>query len=284
MESGRKDLSTRRESGSRTPVSEAVRAFTLIELLVVIAIIAILAALLLPGLSAAKAKAQRIACMNNLRQLTLALHMYPGDNQDRLPSNGYANPEAGYQFWVGGDGHWNPPVFTNLDLLLSSEHAQFASYLNASGTYRCPSDRSKVEIDEQEFDKTRSYALNGYVNWERPEMNNNRPDYWTFVKQSDFGVADPSGIFTFVDVAPGFVCHPAFVVVLETSVYYHMPAAHHSRGGVLAFADGHVSFQRWEEPATIQEAISTRWITHHFYFRANNRDLKWLQGHATVRK
>jgi prepilin-type N-terminal cleavage/methylation domain-containing protein len=60
-------------------------AFTLIELLVVIAIIAILAALLLPALAKAKQKAQRINCVNNLKQVGLSFRMWGGDNGDRYP-------------------------------------------------------------------------------------------------------------------------------------------------------------------------------------------------------
>src|SRR5476649_1552129 len=75
-------------NAGRLAAAKAITGFTLIELLVVIAIIAILAAMLLPALAKAKAKAKQASCLSSQRQWALAIQMYVGDNNERIPRDG----------------------------------------------------------------------------------------------------------------------------------------------------------------------------------------------------
>lgn len=79
----------------------ARRGFTLVELLVVIAIISILVPLPLPALKNAKASANSVVCMNNLKQIGQALVLYANDWDDYMPANGY-NPNHWHSFLTKG--------------------------------------------------------------------------------------------------------------------------------------------------------------------------------------
>jgi prepilin-type N-terminal cleavage/methylation domain-containing protein/prepilin-type processing-associated H-X9-DG protein len=91
---------------SQAPRLAVSRGFTLIELLVVIAIIAILAAILLPALAKAKARATRMQCMGQMKQLDLGIQLFAGENADTYPPGGYAssafNRGLSWDSWIYG--------------------------------------------------------------------------------------------------------------------------------------------------------------------------------------
>ena len=261
------------------------RGFTLIELLVVIAIIAILAALLLPALGSAKQTGWRAACLNNQRQLNVAMAEFALDHEDRFPyASAWRGEPSGMWAWVadsmsGSNDTWGQ---TRKPLFFSP----LKTYAGM-GIYHCPGDRSTVTDGGKTIPRPRSYSMNIYVGgWSG----------WPWLQDSQYkihhtynNVNSPSQLFTFIEMPSQSINAGNFRVSPtlkggESFFSQDWPGVYHNNGSVVSFVDAHVEFRRWLEEDTINissDAMNPTTNTDKIV-SPNNRDLAWIRQRAVV--
>jgi prepilin-type N-terminal cleavage/methylation domain-containing protein/prepilin-type processing-associated H-X9-DG protein len=210
-------------------VSSRRGAFTLIELLVVIAIIAILAGMLLPALGRAKETARRIACVNDLKQLSMSVVMFADDNQGRFPQRqrgpGDAGPDTDYRWPVQLEDYYKDYRV----LLCPSDVEKPASNGRSSGVPALAADRS--------------YIINGFNDYftNSPPAGSSVPEA-AIVKPSDtvlFGEKDSTSGHWWMDYWMGDD-------YLELEQARHGKAPGRGGGGSnYAFADGSARFLKF---------------------------------------
>jgi prepilin-type N-terminal cleavage/methylation domain-containing protein len=216
-------------------------AFSLIELLAVIAIISILASLLLPSLSAAKARAFTTSCLNNQRQLAAAWALYVSEAGDRLPlnldsvANGIHRSPPGS--WVSGSAAWDadPATITRGTLF---------PYAQALELYHCPADRSCVA--DTNSPRLRSISLSIYMAGDDCVSN-----YMVYPLTKFSEIRQPSKTLTFLDEDENGINNGGFLYASKMDVWMDTPARRHQNGLVLVFADNHSEYWKWRGPKPV---------------------------------
>ena len=214
------------------------QGFTLIELLVVIAIIAILAAMLLPALSRAKSRAYAANCINNLKQLQLAEHMYADDNTDTFVNNdtaGASGTDAGPDAWIQG----NVQSYTTLppyQTWISS--GVLWNYNKSFDIYKCPASCAFVNNNVLH---NRSYSISVQLNCRSGKM-----DAYTFVAKKTSQIRNSAKTFVFAEENQISIDNGAIgVFSLATPQFWNPPSARHTSGATFSFVDGHAEIWKW---------------------------------------
>jgi prepilin-type N-terminal cleavage/methylation domain-containing protein/prepilin-type processing-associated H-X9-DG protein len=223
------------------------RAFSLIELLVVIAIIAILVAVLLPVLSAAKARGQEAACLNNLKQLSGAFLVYADDNGGKFVDNQpLGQLSAVSNNWTLG----NMAILTQCTNAGLVERGELFPYTTQVPLYHCPTDLWQTNGTMH----VRSYSMNSWVgsrSMETGVLGGNgmagvgaEENYQTFVMENETAIMGTSTLWIFADENEVNMNAPWWLVTMDnTQPFASFPATRHSLGYNLSFADGHA--ERW---------------------------------------